>query len=207
MEITEFELKKIKPYENNPRKKKDIEKVANSIKEYGWQQPIVIDENNIIIVGHSRYLAAKKLQMAKVPVVVAKNLTDEQIKGYRIADNKTNEYSEWDYELLHQELEKLMGKGFDLDNLGFGDKELDAIINFDGSGTDWLDTEKEWQDMPEFTHQDESPHRTIRVHFQNKEALETFFKIIKQDVTDKTKFIWFPKLENNVLKDKGYVKE
>ena len=121
MDIIQKNIQHIKPYGQNPRKKKDIEKVANSIAEFGWQQPIVIDQNNVIIVGHSRYEAAKMLKREVVPCVVA-NLTEEKAKAYRIADNKTNEYSEWDYGLLNKEFGDLLDINYDLTNLGFEDR-------------------------------------------------------------------------------------
>ena len=206
MDIIQKNIQHIKPYGQNPRKKKDIEKVANSIAEFGWQQPIVIDQNNVIIVGHSRYEAAKMLKREVVPCVVA-NLTEEKAKAYRIADNKTNEYSEWDYGLLNKEFGDLLDINYDLTNLGFEDRELESIITFDGTGREWLMTEEHWQDMPTFEHDNEAPFRSIHVHFKTKQDVENFFKLVKQDFTDKTKYIWFPQIEKNVLKDKGYVSE
>lgn len=118
MDIVELPIKDIKPYENNPRDNtKAVDKVVESIRAYGWQQPIVVDKNNVIIVGHTRYQAAKKMKLKKVPVKVAKNLTEEQVKGYRISDNKTSDYSIWDNKKLLKELEELEKKavytGFD----------------------------------------------------------------------------------------------
>lgn len=108
LDIEERSIDKIYPYENNPRRNDDaVEYVAKSITEYGWQQPIVIDKDGIIVVGHTRYKAAKSLGLKTVPVHVIEGLTDEQIKAYRIADNKTSDYSFWDNALLLQELESL----------------------------------------------------------------------------------------------------
>ena len=88
MKVQEMNIDEVKPYENNPRvNDKSVDDVAKSIKEFGWQQPIVVDKDNVIIVGHTRWKAAKKLGMKKVPVVVASNLTPEQVKAYRLADN------------------------------------------------------------------------------------------------------------------------
>ena len=98
MEVKSMSIDDIKPYENNPRDNDDaVDSVANSIKEFGWQQPIVVDKDMVIIVGHTRYKAAKKLGMDKVPVVVASKLTPEQVKAYRLADNKVGELADWDY--------------------------------------------------------------------------------------------------------------
>ena len=117
MQIIEKNIKELIPYEKNPRKNdQSVDKVANSIKEFGFKVPIVVDKNNIIVCGHTRYKAAKKLKLAVVPCVVADDLTDEQIKAYRLADNKVGEDSEWDIDLLQGELDDII----DIDMADFG---------------------------------------------------------------------------------------
>ena len=128
MEIKQLELKDLIPYANNPRKKQAIDKVASSIKEFGWQQPIVVDEANVIIVGHTRYQAAQKLGLEKAPVQVAKGLTDAQVKAYRILDNRANQDALWDDELLKIEVQDLDKMDIDLALTGFDDKELDKLL-------------------------------------------------------------------------------
>ena len=104
-QIKEVQISEVKPYENNPRNNDSaVEATANSIQEFGWQQPIVVDKNHVIIAGHTRYKAAKKLDMKEVPVVVASSLTPKQVKALRLADNKTGEIAEWDFGLLNDEL-------------------------------------------------------------------------------------------------------
>jgi DNA modification methylase len=130
MKIEIVDINTIKPYENNPRKLKDsaIEKVAKSIKEFGFRQPIVVDKEKIIVVGHTRYRASKKLGLTAVPITIADNLTPEQINAYRIADNRTNEEAEWDIELLKTELKDLQLKDFDLDLTAFDEDELNNFL-------------------------------------------------------------------------------
>ena len=129
MQIQSMKIDEVKPYPNNPRNNDDgVEAVANSIKEFGWQQPIVVDKDNVIIVGHTRYKAAKKLGIDKVPVVVANNLSPEQVKAYRLADNKMGELTDWDMGLLDDELADIADIdmsdfGFDLD---LGDNEAEV---------------------------------------------------------------------------------
>ena len=90
MQIIIKGISEIKPYENNPRNNDSaVDAVAASIREFGWQQPIVVDKDGVIIAGHTRYKGARKLGLTEVPVVVAENLTDEQVMAYRLADNKT----------------------------------------------------------------------------------------------------------------------
>lgn len=95
----------VRPYENNPRVNDDaVDAVANSIREFGFQSPIIVDRDMVIIAGHTRLKAARKLGMDTVPVIVARDLTDEQARAYRLADNKTGELAEWDAEKLDAEL-------------------------------------------------------------------------------------------------------
>ena len=127
MNIIEKNLSDIKPYEKNPRKNDNaVEYVANSIKEFGFKVPIVIDKNGIIVAGHTRYKASKKLGLEKVPCIIADDLTDEQIKAYRLADNKVSEKSEWDFDLLEDELSEILNidmEMFDFNKLGSGEGE------------------------------------------------------------------------------------
>ena len=127
MKIQQIEINKIIPYINNPRKNLNADKVASSIKEFGFQQPIVVDKDMSIIVGHTRYKAAKRLDLKTVPVVIA-DLDPLKAKAYRIADNRLNEDSEWDYSLLNVEFTDILDNHYDLDNLGFNNDELEKFI-------------------------------------------------------------------------------
>lgn len=118
MEIKEVSVKEIIPYENNPRKNEDaIQVVMNSIEEFGIKQPLVLDENNVIVVGHTRFEAAKRLGYKSLPCIIASDLSDEQIRAYRLVDNKTNEYAEWDMGLLSGEIDSIFG--IDMEMFGF----------------------------------------------------------------------------------------
>ena len=120
------------PYINNPRINDNaVDKVASSIKNFGFKNPIIVDKDNEVIAGHTRLKAAKKLGLEEVPVIRAEDLTDNQIKAFRVADNKTSEFAEWDYELLRIELEDIEGfTGFDeveLEGL-FGEIDIDDFF-------------------------------------------------------------------------------
>jgi len=206
MNIQEIEIDKLIPYHNNPRKNQDIDKVASSINEYGFQQPIVVDKKMVVIVGHTRLLGAQKLGLKKVPVLIA-HLSEAKAKAYRIADNRVSEDAGWDYDLLKLEIDALKEINFNIDELGFEEQELETIIfQSDHNSRNWLDTEEHWQDMPSFEHSDQSPFRSLTVNFVNQDAVDKFFQLIKQDYTEKTKYIWFPFIEKNVIKDKYYEK-
>lgn len=118
MNITNYKVADLRPYDKNPRINDDaVELVANSIREFGFKQPIVIDKNHVIIAGHTRWKAAKKLGLKEVPCILADDLTPAQVKAYRLADNKVAEASEWDYDLLAEELDDILD--LDMTNFGF----------------------------------------------------------------------------------------
>lgn len=129
MKVEFWPISRVKPYDKNPRLNDDaVDAVAASIREFGFRQAIVVDADGVIICGHTRYKAAQKLGLEKVPVHVAKDLTPEKIKAYRIADNKTSELSDWNYELLPIELGELQGMNYDLGLLGFDQDELAKLL-------------------------------------------------------------------------------
>jgi len=147
MIVEQKALTDIKPYIKNPRKKWDIQKVAQSIKEFGFQQPIVVDRGGTIIVGHGRYEASKLLKLNSIPVTIA-DLPPEKAKAYRIADNKTNEFSEWDISLLQQEFTDLLDANFDLELTGFDHDELESLITGEKAGLTDDDAVPELPDEP-----------------------------------------------------------
>ncbi len=123
MKIEQIEIEKIKPYENNPRNNDGaVDATALSISRYGFRVPIVIDANNVIICGHTRYKAAQKLGLRVIPCERADDLTPEQVREYRLADNKTAEIAEWDFSKLEEEL-----SGIDYDMSAFGFDEIGEI--------------------------------------------------------------------------------
>lgn len=161
MKIIEMDIDKIIPYENNPRINDNaVDKVVESIKQFGFKQPIVVDKENIIIVGHTRLKALKKLNYKKVPVLIADDLPEEKVKAYRLADNKTNEFASWDIELLENELLEL--------------KEFKCDFNISDFGFDMNFDEKEFEndsdlytkkiDTPEYKQQqDKAPDINLLV--------------------------------------------
>lgn len=121
MVIVERNIDELIPYSQNAKKhdERQIRNVANSIKRFGWRQPVVVDNDGVIVIGHCRVLAAKELGLDKVPVTVADDLTEDEIKELRIADNKTNE-SPWDFDMLEADAEGLTFDGFDFDGIPGG---------------------------------------------------------------------------------------
>lgn len=129
MKIEKVAIDSIKQYKNNPRKNDDaVDVVADSIEEFGFQNPIIIDSHNIIIAGNTRHKAAMKLGLTEVPILRAENLTDAQVKAFRIMDNKSSEYASWDWDLLRGEFEALRDLDFNIELTGFT-KEAREIID------------------------------------------------------------------------------
>jgi ParB-like chromosome segregation protein Spo0J len=129
MKVELIDITRVIPYARNPRKNEAaVAKVAASIKEFGWRQPIVVDGEMVILAGHTRYLAAQRLGMEKVPVHVAKGLSPQQARAYRIMDNRSRDASEWDLVLLPLELSELKAAGVDSETAGFSDEELGAML-------------------------------------------------------------------------------
>jgi len=134
MKIEMRSIEEVTPYGRNPRKNEDaVDAVAGSIREFGFRVPIVVDEQGIILAGHTRLFAARKLGLTRVPVHVAAGLTPEQAKAYRLADNKLHELSSWDMELLPIELGELRNMDVDLELLGFGSDELERMLGAIGT--------------------------------------------------------------------------
>jgi hypothetical protein len=128
MKVEQVPIERVVPYERNPRKGGAVDKVAASLTEFGWKQPMVVDGEMVVIAGHTRLAAAKKLGMATVPVLVAKDLDPAKVKAYRIADNRSAQDATWDAELLGFELADLQALAYDLPLLGFEPDELTRYL-------------------------------------------------------------------------------
>lgn len=149
MNILDLKLSDITPYENNPRNNDEaVEPVLESIKEFGFKVPIIIDKNNVIVAGHTRYKAAKKLKLKSVPCIRADDLTEEQIRAFRLADNKVSEFAKWDNQLLNIELDEI-----DLDMSLFG--------------FEFVEEEEKEEVEVEFTETLNEEHNYIILYFDN----------------------------------------
>ena len=147
MQLIYKKLNDIKQYENNPRKNDEAVKyVAESIKEFGFKVPIVIDKEGVIVAGHTRWKAAKSLNIKEVPCIIADDLSDDQIKAYRLADNKVSEFAEWDFNILNLELDELLD--FDMSTFGF---DIDEVVDEYGTDFDLPDGDKSELEQITFT--------------------------------------------------------
>ena len=166
MNIIKIKVEELIPYINNPRNNENaVDKVASSIAEFGFKNPIFIDKNNVVVNGHTRLLASKKLGLKEVPCIVIDDLTDTQIKAFRIADNKTSEYAEWDEELLKIELEQLEDMNFDLEYTGFDMDDIEQMLNL---GFDY--SEDEFGEDFELPSGDKNPIQQISFTLHDNQA-------------------------------------
>ena len=184
--------------EYNPRqlKKEQYDNISNSIKRFGIVDPIIVnnskDRKNIIIGGHQRVKVARDLKINKIPCVEV-DLSIEREKELNVRLNKNT--GEWDFNVL--------ADLFDVDELiNWGFKKIELGLNIDK-----IDPNEEWKGMPEFEQDDLTPHRQIIVSFEDDESVQKFSKLIGRDFTDRTKSIWYPDRERNVLVDKAYLHE
>jgi ParB-like chromosome segregation protein Spo0J len=161
VKIEMVDVERVIPYARNPRKNADaVDKVAASLREFGFRQPIVTDENLTVIVGHTRLLAAKKLNLTQVPVHIAEGLTPAQIKAYRIADNRVGEEAEWDNALLAVEIGDLKDEGYDLSLTGLSELQL----------TDLMPDVKPLAEMPELASGDREPFQQMTFVLHDEQA-------------------------------------
>lgn len=171
MNVIEIDVNKLIPYTKNPRKNdRAVDPVANSIREFGFKVPIVIDKENNVVCGHTRLKAAKKLGMKAVPCIIADDLTKEQIAAFRLADNKVGELAEWDFDLLSEELDGI----FDIDMTNFG---FDLGENFspDNYGEDFS--------LPDGD-KSEICTMSFTLHTKQKELIEYAMSIVSDNVTE-----------------------
>ena len=211
-----------------------VKQIAASIAEFGATNPVLVWKNNEIIAGHGRVMAMKLLlerdpvkwaHLREVDVRRCDDLTDEQRRALVLADNKLALNASWDADLLKGEIEAL--ENFDLSVIGFSNEELETLFIFEGDQIDpqpivskqQIQTPRNpipvpdstkvanehWVGMPEFNQQDKMPYKTLYVHFKNEEAVQQFATLISQNITDRTRFIWYPGIEIAIVADKVYM--
>jgi len=221
------------PYARNARShgEAQVAQIAASINEFGFTNPVLIDQQNTIIAGYGRVLAAKTLKMTKVPCVVLPHLSDAQKAAYAIADNKLALNAGWDDTALQAEFERLADLQYDVNLTGFSEIEIAALLKDTvagelevskllkevvidvtdppidsaptpsgagapkpAAGTGVTEPEKEWKGMPDYEQPEAGPFRTIHVHFKDQSSVDAFAELIGQNLTDKTKWVWYPQL-------------
>lgn len=201
-----------------------IAAIKSSIRQFGWTIPILANlETGQVVAGHGRrtsaieiYEEGDRIKLPSgelipdktVPVIDAAGMSDEQLRAYMLADNRLAEIAGWDEELLRTELVFLdASTDIDIETLGFTEADLCKLLAGDEQSDEDGLAEREWKGMPEFSQKDKRAFRTIPVHFKDQEAVDEFAKLIKQKITAKTRFVWFPEIEIERYSDKRYVGE
>lgn len=205
MQIEPRPVADLVPYAQNSRTHSEaqVQQIAASIREFGFNNPVLIDPDGVLIAGHGRVLAAQALGLEEVPTITLAHLTAAQRKAYVIADNQIALNAGWDHDLLRLEVLAL-GEDIDLDLLGFGDDLQNILLErLEGEN----DPAEHWQGMPSFENQDKTAFRSLAIHFADQAAVDAFAKKIGQKITDKTRFVWFPEIVIETYADKRYVSE
>lgn len=199
LKVEYWPVERLKAYAGNPRKNDHaVARMCDAIREFGFRMPIVAKSDGLICDGHLRLKAAIKLGIKTVPVALADNLSDAQIKAFRLLANQSASWAEWDVDLLRIELTDLKLEGYDLQLTGFEDVQLVSFL----SGVN--DVNGQWTGMPEYEQENKKAFRTIPVHFKDQQAVDKFAKGIRQKITDDTRFVWFPEIEIETYADKRY---
>jgi ParB-like chromosome segregation protein Spo0J len=200
--VKRWPVAKLVPNARNARTHSDeqVTQLAASIEEFGWTIPVLVDEAGGIIAGHGRILAAHRLGIEDVPVMVAAGWSDAKKRAYMLADNKLTLNGEWDLERLAIEIAELRASDFDVSLVGFDESEIEALLREPGS----TDVEGEWQGMPEYAHEDKTAFRTLPVHFRDQEAVDAFAERVGLTITPHTRFLWFPDTVIERYADKRY---
>lgn len=191
IKIVYKDIDTLKPYKKNARFNENaIAKVAESIKMFGFKNPCVIDKNNVIIVGHTRISGAKLLGMKQVPCIIADDLSEEQVKAFRLVDNRTSEFASWNYDLLQSELEEL---DIDLSDFEFPDltyedtmsaEELESILDDDTDPTSEYGKDDDEEDSKDFTYKDEY---RVEITCKNQTEQESlYYELVKRGLNVRT---------------------
>lgn len=194
LQIQMWAIDRLKPYERNPRKNdKAVAQMVASITEYGFAVPVLAKSDGEVIDGHLRLKAALKMGLQEVPVIVCDSWTPEQVRAFRLMVNRSVSWADWDIEALSAEFMDLKAANFDLKLTGFDSFEFGADWGFSTEGEA---AAPDWNGMPEFGQEDLLAWQTVRVHFTCAEDRDKFSALLGQTLTDKTKYVWYPKQEN-----------
>lgn len=221
MQVELRSIGEIKNYDKNARNHdaQQIAQIKQSMTEFGFNNPILVDEQDVIIAGHARMRAAKELGLKVVPTIKLTHLSETQKRAYILADNQIAMNATWDLELLKSELSFLASTDFNMPTLGFEMPMIDIWLSVpptetveeepalepkqpeeDGEPVE----EKDWDGMPEFDQVDKTSVKRLIVHFKTLEDYQNFGQFIDQPLTDKTRSIWYPKAEIETMMDKRY---
>lgn len=197
-------LKELTPYARNARTHsgEQVAQLVASIEEFGWTNPILIDEQGEVIAGHGRIMAAEQIGVSSIPTITLPGLTELQKAAYRIADNRLPLNAGWNDDLLKLEIEALQDVDFDIGLLGFSDLEIGNIL-----GVEPDDPRDHWVGMPAFEQDNTNGVRQLIVHFETEADVALFAQLVQQQITAKTKYIWYPEHKRESTVNKAYISD
>lgn len=182
VKVIAMAVKDLVPYANNPRNNEAaVDTVAKSIKEFGFTNPIVVDSDNVVINGHTRLLAAEKLGLAKVPVIRKEDLTPEQVKAFRLVDNKTSELSGWDFEKLDAEIAELQAMDFDMSEFEF---ESSHNFNAEAYSDFFEDVSSQSQAQEQLQDNSTQTEHGLKQSQEPGRSTESVSKAVEQEIDD-----------------------
>lgn len=187
----------------NTHPQRNLQAIIDSMREFGQRQVILAREDtNTVIAGNGRLMAARDLGWSHIACVF---VDDDEVTAlrYAIADNRTAELSEWDEEVLQQVLTTIEDEHGSLEATGFDDAAVAELVGEVAAGD--VDPNEEWEGMPDFEQEDQTAYQTIKVHFECEEDVQEFARLVDQNITEKTKYIWFPEREYETFADKAWV--
>jgi ParB-like nuclease domain len=185
--IDSLRLAKMNPRQHSAA---NVDKIAQSIRTYGWTTPIFVSDQLEVIAGHGRLYAARKLGITEAPCIRLSHLSPKLVESYRIADNRLGLDSDWDEDILGSVLQGL-NDGTEWEELFTGFDKIEVISRLGLEVDPW----QEWGGMPEFEHGEKAAFRSIMVHFNDQNGVDQFAALVDSTITAKTKYIWFPKVD------------
>ena len=195
MSVETLKITDLKPDKKNARKhtSRNLQAIKDSLSRFGQQKPIIIDAKNVVKAGNGTLEGAIALGWKTISCLRS-NLKGKELTAFAIADNRTAELAEWDMEILAEQLSGLEDSDEDLfKSSGFNEGDLSLMLNDDDGASN--NPDEEWRNMPEFK-QEKMSYRSLIVHFRSQADFDEFIGLLKQEATDKTKFIWHPKAVN-----------
>jgi len=202
MRTVKLSINKVHADPANARRHSDrnIQAIAASLARFGQQKPIVIDSQNVVRAGSGTLDAARALDWTHIDCVRS-DLKSVDLSAYSLADNRSAELADWDDDNLRTALQSLVEAGVPLEDMGFDAADLENLL-----GEMVNDPSSEWDQMPEFEHEDQNSVQRIQMHFATLADVQAFAKLIGQEIGDKTRSMWYPPADIGTIKDKRYGK-
>ncbi|RLA39668.1 MAG: chromosome partitioning protein ParB [Gammaproteobacteria bacterium] len=200
-EIEQWPIDRFIEYENNPRINDHVvDQFAELIERFGFRVPMLVKSDGLIVDGHFRLKAARKIGLKLLPVILCDDMSDDEIRAFRLSVNKAAELADWDMDLLAEEIKALQDSDFNVEVLGFDAVNLISIMSGEGAENDVDDV---WQGMPECDNENIKDFQNVIIHFDSQDGVDDFCRLMGQKITPKTKYLWHQHLEKHGGENSG----